>query len=129
VDAILPLVIAINQDHMRRPTLRNHKSVTLLKNFGETLDLLAAILPEDARKWTNGMGDVLRHIGLANPSLLNDVRLSTLKSNFECTMSFALFEITAAACSLRGNERRVVFIRHPCVYRKPYPSDDVIGIT
>jgi hypothetical protein len=79
VDAVLPLVIPINRDHMRLPTLQRSPERSVIEKFpGKTLELLAAILPDDARKWPYGMDDVLRRIGLADPALLNDVRLAEL---------------------------------------------------
>jgi hypothetical protein len=79
VDAVLPLVIPINRDHIRLPTLQSSPERSVIEKFPEkTLELLAAILPEDAWKWPYGMEDVLRRIGLAKPSLLNDARLVEL---------------------------------------------------
>ena len=76
VDAVLPLVIPINRDHVTLPTLEKSQERTVIEKFPEkTLELLAAILPEDARKWPYGTGDALTRIGLAAPSLLSDSRL------------------------------------------------------
>jgi hypothetical protein len=79
VDAVLPLVIPIDRDHMRLPTLQRSTERTVIEKFPEkTLELLAAILPSDARKWPHGIDDALRRIGLADPALLNDVRFIEL---------------------------------------------------
>jgi hypothetical protein len=72
VDAVLPLVIPINRDHMRLPT-------NVIEKFPEkALQLLDAILPDEARKWPYGIDDLLRRIGLADPSFLSDARLVKL---------------------------------------------------
>jgi SIR2-like domain len=73
VDAVLPLVIPINRDHMRFPEHR------VIEKFPDkTLQLMTAIVPDDARKWPYGVDDVLRRIGLAGQSLLSDERLVNL---------------------------------------------------
>lgn len=79
VDAVLPLVISIDQDHMRLPTLQKSEQRSVVEKFPEkTLELFVAILPEDARRWPYGIDEVLRRIGVANPTLLNDMRLVRL---------------------------------------------------
>jgi hypothetical protein len=76
VDAVLPLVVPINRDHMRLPTLQRSQGRSVIENFAKkTLELLVAILPGDPQKWPYGMDEVLRRIALAEPSLLNDARL------------------------------------------------------
>ena len=78
-NAILPLVIPINQDYLRLPSLQRSQGRNVIERFAEkVLELLEAILPEDARKWPYGMDDVLRRVGLADPSLLIDARLMKL---------------------------------------------------
>jgi hypothetical protein len=79
VDAILPLVTKINQDHMRLPSRYRSEERSVIEKYpGKTLELLTAILPDDARKWPYGMNEVLSRIGNAAPSLLNDSRLVEL---------------------------------------------------
>jgi len=79
VDAVLPLVIPISQDHLMIPSLRRSQERSVIEKFPEkTLQLLAAILPEDGRKWPYGIDDALRRIGEADPTLLNDPRLIEL---------------------------------------------------
>jgi len=79
VDAVLPLVIPINQDHLTLPSLRRSEGRNVLDKFPErALALLAAILPDDGRRWPFGIEDALRRIGQADPSLLNDTRLIEL---------------------------------------------------
>ena len=79
VDAVLPLVIRIDQDHMRLPTLHRSPEHSVIETFPtKTLELLSAILPDDARRWPYGMDEVLRRIGVADPALLNDERLVAL---------------------------------------------------
>lgn len=79
VDAVLPLVIPIDRDHIRLPTLQRSRESSVIEKFPEkTLELLTAILPNDARAWPYGMNEVLARIGIANPSLLNDGRLFEL---------------------------------------------------
>jgi hypothetical protein len=79
VDAIIPLVIPINEDYIRLPSLQRSEERSVIEKFPhKTLELLSAILPEDGRKWPYGMDDVLRRIGLADSSLLIDPRLMKL---------------------------------------------------
>ena len=79
VDAVLPLVITINQDHLMIPSLLRSQERSVIEKFPEkTLQLLATILPEDGRKWPYGIDDVLRRIGQADAALLNDPRLIEL---------------------------------------------------
>jgi hypothetical protein len=79
VEAVVPLVIPINQHYLRLPTEEGPRKYSVVEKFPEkTLELLAAILPDDARKWPYGMDDVVRRIGLASPSLLADRRLGEL---------------------------------------------------
>jgi hypothetical protein len=79
VEAVIPLVIPINEDYVRLPSLQRSEGRNVIEKFPQkTLELLAAILPEDARRWPYGMDEVLGRIGLANPSLLNDPRLLNL---------------------------------------------------
>jgi len=72
VDAVLPLIIPIDRDHMRLP------ANVVEKYPKKTLELLDAILPDDARKWPYGMDDLLRRIGLVDPSLVGDAQLVSL---------------------------------------------------
>jgi hypothetical protein len=79
VDAVVPLVIPVNQDYMRLPTLQRSPERSVLENFpSKALELLAAILPDDARRWPHGMDEALRRIGLADRALLDDVRFIRL---------------------------------------------------
>ena len=83
VDAILPLVIRIDRDHMRLPTLHRSSERSVIERFPtKTLELLSAILPDDARRWPYGIDEVLRRIGVADPALLNDARLIELNRNW-----------------------------------------------
>jgi hypothetical protein len=79
VDAVLPLVIPINQDHLMLPTLPRAPERSVIEKFPEkTLQLLAAILPQDGRQWPYGIDEVLPRIGQADPALLDDPRLIEL---------------------------------------------------
>jgi hypothetical protein len=76
VDAVLPLVVRIDQDHLGFPGLEGS---SVIERFPwKTLELLAAVLPSDARKWPYKMDDVLKQIVAAEPSLSNNVRLREL---------------------------------------------------
>jgi len=78
-DTILPLLTKIEGEGIIVPHLSEIKT-EIIENYTEkTLDILWAVLPEDATKWSYGLGDVLHKIGEANPALLRDSRLIELK--------------------------------------------------
>jgi hypothetical protein len=77
VDAILPLVIPIDRDHIMLPSLRRPKERSVVENYpAKALQLLDAILPDDGRKWPYGIDDVLNRLGQTN--LRSDPRLTRL---------------------------------------------------
>ena len=77
VDAILPLVIPIDRDHIMLPSLRRSKERSVIEKFPEkTLQLLDAILPDDGRKWPYGIDDVLSRLGQTSAG--SDARLARL---------------------------------------------------
>jgi len=77
VDAVLPLVIPIDRDHITLPSLRRSKEQSVVDKFPEkALQLLDAILPDDGRKWPYGIDDVLNRLGQTN--LASDARLIRL---------------------------------------------------
>jgi hypothetical protein len=79
VDAIIPLVIPISQLYATLPSLQISGEQNIVEKFPQkTLELLTAILSDDARKWPYDTDDVLRRIGIADASLLNDPRLMKL---------------------------------------------------
>lgn len=76
-DAVLPLVIPIDRDHIVLPSLRRSKDRSVIEKFPEkVLQLLDAILPDDGRKWPYGIDDVLSRLGQTN--FTSDPRLIRL---------------------------------------------------
>ncbi|QQO18515.1 SIR2 family protein [Bradyrhizobium diazoefficiens] len=79
VDRIVPLITAVEENHMHLPIL-NSSEVGLFDRYpGEVLRLLSAALPDDARKWPYGMGDALSRIEKADPALKANSKWIELK--------------------------------------------------
>ena len=77
VDAVVPLVIPIDRDHITLPSLRRSKERSVIESYPEkTLELLDAILPDDGRKWPYGIDAVLNRLG--QTSMASDARLLRL---------------------------------------------------
>lgn len=83
VEVVLPLVTKIDQDHLMIPNLRKSKDNIVDQFPEETLTLLYAVLPDNARAWPYGIEDTLQRIGDANKSLNTDGRLITLRRRWE----------------------------------------------
>ena len=75
VDAILPLVVPMEQDLASFPILRREEGNVIDEHPEKALSLLHAALAEDVRKWPYGAGDILERIAKAAPSLKIDQRL------------------------------------------------------
>ncbi|HXE96378.1 MAG TPA: hypothetical protein VN642_08230, partial [Dongiaceae bacterium] len=78
-DKILPLVTIIDVEGIFLPHLRVTENNVFEKHPEKTLELLWAVLPENATKWPYGIEDVLAKIREAEPSLLSDARFIELK--------------------------------------------------
>jgi hypothetical protein len=51
VDAVVPLVIPISQDYVRLPSLQRSEERSVIEKYPQKpLELLTAILPDDARR-------------------------------------------------------------------------------
>jgi hypothetical protein len=78
VDYVLPLVVPIDQDHIRLP-IERLDGEKLVETYPErTLALLSAVLSDNARQWPYGISEILDRIAKAEPRLLADSRLIKL---------------------------------------------------
>jgi hypothetical protein len=75
VDLILPFVTEIDSQYVGFHSLEEIVSQSSTK----LLDLLIAVLPEDAAEWPYGISDILEGIEKAHESLIRDHRLIELK--------------------------------------------------
>jgi hypothetical protein len=83
VDAILPLVSKIEGDQMYSP-LADSTEDTIIEQFpSKCLELLYAVLPENAKSWPYGAARALKRIGEAEPFLKTDVRMLELLRRLE----------------------------------------------
>ena len=76
---ILPLLTKIDRDHLMLPNLRKSKDNIVDLHPKETLMLLHAVLPDNAKAWPYGIDATINRIGEADNSLLTDDRLIELK--------------------------------------------------
>ncbi len=78
VEAILPLLGPIDQEHISMPALYRDKDSFTSKHPDEVLAVLTTILPENPGAWPYGIEGTFDKIQKANPKLANDPRLLEL---------------------------------------------------
>ncbi|MCM2475584.1 hypothetical protein HGO38_19085 [Rhizobium sp. CG5] len=83
VDAILPLVSKIEGDQMFSPLVGSSEDTVVERFPSKTLELLFAVLPENAKSWPYGTAGALKRIGEAEPFLKTDVRMLELLRRLE----------------------------------------------
>ncbi|WGD53002.1 SIR2 family protein [Bradyrhizobium sp. CB1650] len=79
VDRIVPLVTTVEQNQMHLPIFKPSEISVFDRYPDKVLKLLSAVLPDDARKWPYGMGDVLSRVEKADPAFRKDSRWIELK--------------------------------------------------
>lgn len=77
-EIILPLLTAIDSEHLRLPHLRKTKDSIIDLYPERTLALMHAVLPDNIAFWPYDIEDVLRRIGEADARLSSDERLIEL---------------------------------------------------
>ncbi len=83
VDAMLPLVIPIQRDHLLLPDLRDSDAGLTEQHPSHALALLYAILPESASLWPYGIEKLFDRIEEADASLGFDFRLIELRRRWD----------------------------------------------
>ena len=78
-DFIIPLVTKSDREHLWLPDLKESAGNMVDKYPDKMLALLSAVLPENVAVWPYDIEDVLKRIGIADPSLRKDPRLIELK--------------------------------------------------
>ena len=79
VQIVLPLVTVIDRDLLWLPDMKPTENNVVTRFPQETLALLHAVLPENARSWPYGTGPILERVGDASDELKHDARLIELK--------------------------------------------------
>jgi len=79
VRIVLPLLTVIDRDLLWLPDMKQTENNLAARFPQETLALLHAVLPENARSWPYGIGPVLERIGDASEEIRRDDRLIELK--------------------------------------------------
>lgn len=82
-ELILPLLTKIERDHLRLPNLQKSQNNIVDQYPVQTLALLYAVLPDNARSWPTGIDGTLRRIGDADKALNMDERLIELKRRWD----------------------------------------------
>ena len=79
VETILPLLTAIDGNHLMLPNLGNSKDTIIDLYPRETLSLLYTVLPAKVETWPWGIEKIIQRISEADASLNLDERLIELK--------------------------------------------------
>jgi hypothetical protein len=83
-EAVLPLLSQFDRaQHLGLSKLTMSSSEIVAVYPRQTLALIAAVLPDDAATWPYGVETILRRIGEADPSLVDDARLVGLQRRWD----------------------------------------------
>lgn len=79
VDAILPVVSHASSGNLRLPSLNQKQEILIENHPSQVLELLAAVLLDDATYWPYGVDQTLERLTRAKPALARDPRMIKLK--------------------------------------------------
>jgi len=82
-EIILPLVTAVESEHLRLPNLRKKKDGIIDLYPKKALALLYAVLPDNVAYWPFDIEDILRRISEADENLSSDERLIELNRKWK----------------------------------------------